>query len=411
MNTLRPTRMKGWFEYTRQTCPVCGKAGGCIVNEKGDTVACIRTESKTMFSKNSSVPSWIHKLNEKVHVETSKRGDFVTHEKTYELLLDRVYQALVHCSTLTDDHITHLTGASRMLNMQQIKARQYISFPKKPWETVKQISSLIGFKKYPGFPGFYKNDFGWSLNGWDGIMIPYRNVRNEIIGFQIRVDNPKNDVEMEKNKFPSLNARVKEQPNLVQISVDGEIVSERRMELKEVQTVEHEGLTGSVKLVKGQRYFWLSSANRNEGTGSGNPTPVHVAVPTVQLEDWDSTRKADSVWITEGALKADIAVDHLSKVYTKEQIAELGDTFLATAGVNSWRLLLPILEEMEVKNVNVAFDMDVLNNPTVASHTKELIVELKAKGYSVTMALWNDEDGKGIDDLFTQKRSPKLQRL
>lgn len=411
MNTLRPTRMKGWFEYTRQTCPICGKTGGCIVNEKGDKVACIRTESKTMFSKNSSVPSWLHKLNEKVHVETSKRTDFITHEKTFEVLLDRVYRALVHCCNLKEEHITHLTGASRMLTMHQIKTRQYVSFPKKPWETVKQISGLIGFKKYPGFPGFFKSDYGWSLNGWDGIMIPYRNVRNEIIGFQIRVDNPKNDVEIEKNNFPTLMACVKEQPNLVQVLVDGEIVSERRMELKEEQVIEHEGLTGSVKLVKGQRYFWLSSATRNEGTGSGNPTPVHVAVPTEQLADWDSTRKADSVWITEGALKADIAVDHLSKVYTKEQIAVLGDTFLATAGVNSWRLLLPILEEMEVKNVNVAFDMDVLNNPYVASHTKELIMELKSRGYKVTMALWNDEDGKGIDDLFTQKKSPKLQSL
>lgn len=403
--------MKGWFEYTRQTCPICGKAGGCIVNEKGDLVACIRTESKTMFSKYSSVPSWLHRLNEKVHVEVSNTQTFKTHEKTFEVLLDQVYRALVHCCDLTTDHLNHLTGAERLLTSEQIKARQYVSFPKKPWETVKQISSLTRYSQYPGFPGFYKNDFGWSMVGWDGIMIPYRNVRNEIIGFQIRVDNPKNDVEIEKNRFPALMARVKEQPDLVQILVDGEIVSERRMKLKEEQTIQHEGQTGSVKLVKGQRYFWFSSASRNEGTGSGNPTPVHVAVPTEELANWEDTRKVDSVWVTEGAFKADIAVDHLSKVYTKEQIAQLGNTFLATAGVNSWRMLMPVLEEMEVKNVNVAFDMDMLTNPTVAEHTKAFITELKEKGYTVTMALWNDEDGKGIDNCFINSKFPRLQRL
>lgn len=63
MNTLRRTKMEGWFEYYREVCPICHKSGGCIRNEEGDVVGCIRVESKKVFSKNPL--TYLHFLNEK----------------------------------------------------------------------------------------------------------------------------------------------------------------------------------------------------------------------------------------------------------------------------------------------------------------------------------------------------------
>lgn len=97
------------------------------------------------------------------------------------------------------------------------------------------------------------------------------------------------------------------------------------------------GSESGVKLVKGQRYFWLSSASKEDGTGAGDPLPVHVAVPTRQLNSWESSTllKTNAVWITEGALKADIAVEHIIKVNKSEELEVIGSTFLAIPGVNT----------------------------------------------------------------------------
>ena len=46
---------------------------------------------------------------------------------------------------------------------------------------------------------------------------------------------------------------------------------------------------------------------------------------------------------------------------------------LAVAGVNSWRYLLPLPKDMEVKTVNIAFDMDAIANHTVAFYLKAIV--------------------------------------
>lgn len=40
--------------------------------------------------------------------------------------------------------------------------------------------------------------------------------------------------------------------------------------------------------------------------------PVHVAIPSWELKNWQigTIHKVETVWVTEGALKADIAVEH-----------------------------------------------------------------------------------------------------
>ncbi|WP_342578555.1 hypothetical protein [Psychrobacillus sp. FSL K6-2843] len=164
---------------------------------------------------------------------------------------------------------------------------------------------------------------------------------------------------------------------------------------------------------KGQRNFWLSSANKVNGTGAGDPLPIHVAVPTSRLERWETGEalKTNAVWITEGGLKADITANHLPKVYNEEEIEVLGDTVLGIPGINTWKYILPVLEKMEVKHVNLAIDMDLMTNPDVAFHTRNFILELKNRNFTANMVLWNEEDGKGIDDLFLNGKYPRLEKI
>lgn len=411
MSNLRRTKLKGWYEYYRETCPVCQKRGGCMVNEKGDTVVCIRTESEVQFSKR--FPSWIHRLKEARKIKPSEdaAGEFIEgNVKATPGTLHQVFKGLIDATRLTDAHFEHLIN--RSMHDDEVFIREYRSFPERPWNCAKDIAAMVGEEHFTGVPGFFENNFGWSISGREGILIPYRNEFNQIVGFQTRIDNPPNDVEVSPGSIKGLKARVKQQPNLVQILIDGEIIEEVELELGKTHSVYNDGV-GFVKLVKGQRYFWLSSANKKNGTGAGDPTPVHVAVPVHELETWETghLRSASSAWITEGALKADIAVEHISKVFDSEELVEIGTTFLAVAGVNSWRSCLPILKNMKVKHVNIAFDMDAMQNPYVGFHLQELAKQLKREGYTANLVMWNQEDGKGIDDVLTVKRYPKFKRL
>ncbi|MDQ0273497.1 hypothetical protein J2S17_005429 [Cytobacillus purgationiresistens] len=407
--------MKDWFEYYREVCPICQNTGGCLINGKGDTVVCIRVNSEVQFSKR--FPSWIHKLNNKRAIKPSEDatyGDFISGQKKLDPNeLDSIYSSLLEILSLTDNHYSHLSGPKREMSDIEIECRGYKSFPVRPWEKARKLKALLKVDSFSGTPGFYENKFGWSLAGREGILIPYRNEFNKVIGFQIRIDNPPNDLKIDPGSISGLQARVKEQPNLVQILVDGEIIDEKRLELKKTQLVHHENKTGTLTLVKGKRYFWLSSANKENGTGAGDPMPIHVAIPTHKLKNWNKGEilKTNAVWITEGALKADIAVEHIHRVYSNNELKDLGDTIIATAGVNVWRTALPVLENMGVKNVNLAFDMDAMQNPKVAYFIKEMAVELHKQNYHVNLVLWNIKDGKGIDDIFIQRKSPKIKPL
>ncbi|GEL05535.1 DUF3854 domain-containing protein [Rummeliibacillus stabekisii] len=394
------------------------------MNHKGDTVVCIRIESEKVFS--TKFQSWLHRLDKSQTISISNSESKVKMRTKLEpYMLDYFFRRLHDAAPLNEAHHKYMQD-ERKMSTEEIAVRGYCSFPEKPWNVAKFVlEKLPQLEKGKfGIPGFYKNKYGWNIAGSNGIMIPYRNEFNEVVGYQIRVDDPLNDVSINKDNYPTLQARVKKQPNLVQILDDGEILFEKKLTFAEPFIVEREGFTGEVKLVKGQRYFWLSSTHKNEGTGAGNPIPIHIAIPSKELNEWETQklldknkteystlRKAASVWVTEGALKADIAVEHLSKAYSEETLKELGTTMLATPGVNSWRMVIPVLEAMEVKMVNIAFDMDSMRNEQVALQLKEMLKELKKMKIHVNMVMWNIADGKGIDDVFCNLKFPQIKKM
>lgn len=430
----RKTKIEGWFELQRTVCPICGKTGGCMIHKDGNKIACIRERSDIQFGK-KSCQSWLHHLKDGVKVNVSDKVATTKSRKKFPVhLLHGFFSKLANDSTtlLTAPHMHHLNG-ERQLSANTIAKRQYRSFPQQPWVTAKNVlgkfeERLSDQNLTVGIPGFYMNNYGWTINGQSGILIPYRNEYNFITGFQIRVDEVKNFVETDQINYPDLKAFVKKQPNYVQIQVNGQNYWEGVLELGKKETVVDENgeILGTVKLAKGQRYYWLSSPNKKYGTVAGDPVPIHVAIPSKQLKEWNKTleadlknpnsdsyttlRKAKSVWVSEGALKADIAIDHIAEAYA-DVIDEVGDTMIAAPGINSWRSLLPMLKNMGVKRVNLAFDMDAIENEHVNQYFHDMVKEFKSQGYEVYVAAWSLKNGKGIDDLFLNNYIPQLKKL
>lgn len=418
MKLLRKTRIKHWYEFYRTPCPICGHVGGCMIHESGDRVACIRVESDRYFSKNSALPSYLHflKPQNRQKVEINDALEYQGANKSDNQTLNYVYRLFLDYLELTDNHYQHLTSPKRGLTDKQIVIRQYRSFPERPWEIVKMLSEDYGITDFTGIPGFYlKDNKYWTVAGKNGILIPYRNHYNQIVGFQYRIDNPLNVVEVKVNQ-KGWKATIKEQPDLVQVTFDDKIIFEQHIPLSKKWTnIIYDGkLLGWIRVAKGKRYFWLSSANKPNGTGSGDPAPIHVSVPTSILSEWKvgTLHKAKTVWLTEGPLKADISADCIEKYYNPNELEEIGTTLLALPGVGAWRLTLPIMQEMGVEKVNLCFDADALSNPQVKTHLIQCAKELKTQGYAVNLVAWNnDAKTKGIDDLFINNKLPQIKRL
>lgn len=114
-----------------------------------------------------------------------------------------------------------------------------------------------------------------------------------------------------------------------------------------------------------------------------------------------SHAKTSVLWyITEGEPKGLFASNALSA------------PVVTLPGVNSYSLILDdhILSRMKTMGMQmavIAFDADKLHNDRVLSCEQALADGLKAAGVPVVIANWEEENGKGIDDLLAAGRSPR----
>lgn len=133
----------------------------------------------------------------------------------------------------------------------------------------------------------------------------------------------------------------------------------------------------------GPKYVYLSSAKKG---GPGPGAQVHVPCGTII--------PAEVVRLTEGELKADVAFS-LTKVPT-----------LSIPGVGNWRGALDVLNDLGAKQVLLAFDADAKTNKNVARSLLECARALVEAGFRVGMEVWEQSDGKGIDDLVVAGKLP-----
>jgi hypothetical protein len=100
--------------------------------------------------------------------------------------------------------------------------------------------------------------------------------------------------------------------------------------------------------------------------------------------------------LTEGVLKADI-VTALSGQHT-----------IGLPGVSMWPVALPFLKRLTSRVVRLAFDMDASRNLQVAMALRQTARRLRAEGLDVQLEVWDEVDGKGIDDLLAAGHSPAI---
>jgi hypothetical protein len=136
----------------------------------------------------------------------------------------------------------------------------------------------------------------------------------------------------------------------------------------------------------GGKYRWLSSKKKG-GPGSG--APIHVPLCR---KDADKT----TVRVTEGALKADAAT-RLSGILT-----------IGLPGVSAWRRAVRVLRELGATTARVAYDTDASHNRTVADCLPKLVDHLRHGGFAVELEVWDEQDGKGIDDLLATGKAPNV---
>lgn len=159
-----------------------------------------------------------------------------------------------------------------------------------------------------------------------------------------------------------------------------------------VPVLSREGLISGIQIrldhpIKKQKYIWLSSVNMVGGVSSGSP-PHFVGDPHAKV-----------VYITEGALKADIAHELLGK------------TFGAIAGVGQYTSLRKLLKQLKANGVETiceAYDEDCEVNPNVERARLELIqIAREEFGFQVYAVTW-DSRFKGIDDWALARKQQKI---
>lgn len=107
----------------------------------------------------------------------------------------------------------------------------------------------------------------------------------------------------------------------------------------------------------------------------------------------------DSVFLTEGVMKADIA--HYLSLALGQPRNFIGLT--GVGNINQYRRMLTELSEMGVKRIVVAFDMDRLINENVRSAQERVLQEGHDAGFEMSPISW-DPAYKGIDDLLLSFR-------
>ncbi|WP_255449370.1 toprim domain-containing protein [Bacillus sp. AR18-7] len=425
----RATKLKGWYEYREVPCDICGHTDMCMIHEDGTKIVCCRVKSEIPFGSKGACPGYLHFLNggsvKKLDFDNIMHFDEVKKKSPRELNI--VYQFMLKYCELEEVHLQHLLGPERGMSKEEIQIRQYKSFPGKPWEIAKNVANSLRKvygeeykEKIFGVPGFHivqgtKNNYV-SINGSrDSILIPCRDTTKQIVGFQYRMQNPPNRLTVSSvdKKFK---AKLVQQPNMVQVFFQDTVIYEGSIDFNEKEFRVNDKKVGSIVLKKGSKYLWLSSAKKENGTGAGSPLPVHLSVPYQILKDWQIGEEypiGDTVWVTEGILKADRLAQLLydfreNPIFKLQGLNKFGTSTWGIPGVGSYNLLLPLLKEKGVKQVILAYDMDVTTNPDVKMHLLNFSKKLSQEGIQLNAAIWDIKDAKGIDELLYKKLLPTV---
>ena len=324
-------------------CAACGKSGNAIslVSEL-EHISGSDAYKKLLAIYNGEPVEVKQKLAAAAEKDPDERNmaPLGVRNTAYEIMLNETVLGRKHKKALM----------KRGLSEEQINAFQFKSVPIVGSYAIAQkaivesgIHSTSISRQYNwGIPGFYGiGDNAHIIRMDSGILIPVRWWNGEISCFQVRYDDlPEDATDKQRENF--------------------------------------------------QRYKYFSSAGRKYGIGCSDIENIHFVG-----FDYGSDTTPETVNLTEGALKADVAS------------ALSGDKpFIAVLGVNMQARIPEVMEYLKehgTKKINIMFDMDYQDKPEVAKALKSLCEKIDASGLEWKQITWSKQY-KGIDDFLLARK-------
>ena len=415
-------------------CPICGKPDYCFWKErKRDpglyNLYCNRTsepEGVIVMGKDGKEYAAIHQSDRGTIYESVTQREERSRQKVsgerkeavprkYTVLdsvsplphekLDVIYRALMEELPLLAYHARYLAKEGWSLNLMQ--KHRICSFPAErmrgmPFsirylpdrETLaRKVMEKLSLNSLKGVPGAYLNDAGkWTFCAKSGILFPVYDADGLIYRLRIRLDYLDLPVKMEEDErgFYYMD---KEQRITVSMS-------------------------GPFKEADGERIFMEFSSHRGkyrnfssyieDSAAYDSGFIVNTLIGGCEARNqilyaMDPEDDYRVMWIIEGEKKA---------LFSNHVIRQ---PFLALPGVNDYgRLGRPVhgktpLDRMRQKGCQIAviaYDADRYHNEAVMSFQNRLADLLKACGFTVFIADWNEVHGKGLDDLLASGHLP-----
>lgn len=432
--------MGGLYKKVSQSepCPVCGKpdwcfwkprtdnpdlynlycnrsseAKGTIVagNDGNEYVAIFENDSSTVFEeKKQREERQKKRVDGEVKEHTPRQFtvvDSVSILSNEEL--DKVYRCILDKLPLYRFHADYLIKEG--WNMELIKKHHICSFPVKNLENLpgslrkgmmsrrklaKLVKDELGLSSLAGVPGAYIDKSGyWSFTGKSGILFPVYDANGNIVRLRIRMDYLDLPVKAEEDENGFF-YKEKDTDERVTVSMSGPfILKDGKKIFKKFSS--HAGKYRNFSSYKINDQAYKDGFIENmyqKGCEAGNQM-------TVVADRQDDFRL---FWITEGEKKA------IFSNYVLKQ------PFVGLPGVNDFgRLVKPhlngksvldIFKQRGAKVAVVAYDADRYSNDAVMNNQEKLALLLKKAGFTVLIADWDQEDGKGLDDLLSSGKVP-----
>ena len=150
------------------------------------------------------------------------------------------------------------------------------------------------------------------------------------------------------------------------------------------------------------RYVWLSSVAAadwdNCSGGASCGSPQDVIYPVVERRNYKY-----NICIAEGKFKTEI-------------LAQQGNIAISVQGVGNYKgidlQIIQIMKKVSVSGIYIFYDGDSLKNYGVFQNLRKLYFYLKETipDLPVHIAVWNEVNGKGIDDLYLLHKDERLSK-
>jgi hypothetical protein len=350
-------------------------------------------------------------------VKAMDRGEIeLSDPKADDATLDAYYRCLLNSLNISDKHRENFMDV-RGMTAKEYELRGYRSCSdniKNRWAVTRDVIKEMG-REPDGIPGFYQSegkdghDPYWSFWGKDGYFLPFRNLLNQITGLQLRLDYP-----WRIETIGGIRAKLEKDIVHVKDNASGEMIWKGNIDEINLLKGRRKSFTnGHVEVHDLSRFYWCSTkVDKKRGYLKGceissatSPAPYHVAVPSALLDVWETGTpiwdyvNTKRIWWGEGPIKGDIAAEITNEIH------------LQCAGIKSYRVLFEPTLAISPEEVVVAFDADAQRKDkdvgeTLITCLKEAEEFLSKAGIKLILAVWPENQGKGIDDLFKNMLRP-----